>query len=268
MKRKTKRRIRYLSYMAPRILWLYRICKMYADNYRGINNSDMIINGEINLLNNVLPFCSGAILDVGANKGQWTKAVLSLMPNAHIHCFEPVQSLYKKLASNSFTDNITINPFGLGEKAEYLKIHIYGKDSELNSIYQSVSRKPIQTQKVKIVTAEEYCEQKDLQEIFFMKVDVEGHDLAVLKGAMSLFQNGCIQIAQFEYSANWIVARNYLKDFFELAETIPYNVYRIMPFGLMRIDKYLYKLDNFQHANYVLIHQAFQIPKKLKVIYR
>ena len=266
-KRAYKRRIRQLTYLMPRTGWVYRICKMYVDNYRGQNNYDMIINGELLFLRTVIPATtSKVIFDVGANHGQWAEAILELSPTSCIHCFEPTRSAFERLVSKDFPANVSLNQIGLGDKSSTMNMNIYGESSEINSVYKSATLTPIRIEEVDITTVVEYCKENNVRDIYFLKIDVEGHDFAVLKGAYELLLSEKISIVQLEYGSNWITARKYLKDLFEFVDSLPYTVYRIMPFGLMKISSYHPAADNFEHANYLLIHSAFQIPNKLKII--
>ena len=117
--RNRRRIIRKLSYYAPKSKLIYRICKMYVDNYQGVNNSDMEINGEVRFLNQFLSKRSKSIVfDVGANRGQWCRKVLSFDPSAQVHCFEPSRSTFQKLCSYPFPTNVVCNNIGLGSKTE------------------------------------------------------------------------------------------------------------------------------------------------------
>ena len=265
-KRSTRRRIRQLTYRLPRLHFWYRLCKLYTDNYNGINNSDMLINGELRFLQSVIDPHSSLIFDIGAHRGQWTEAILSILPNAQVHLFEPAPAAFEKLRRKNFPSTVILNQLGVGAEMGTLPMYIYGESSELNSLYENTNMTATGTEEIQIITVDEYCEKNDLDKIAFVKIDVEGHDMAVLRGARNMLQQGRIRILQFEYGANWIVARNYLKDVFDFVDGLPYRIFRIMPFGLMNIAKYTYDLDDFEHANYVLIHHDFDLPASLKQI--
>lgn len=262
-KRATKRKIRQLSYQVPRLKWLYRACKMYVDNYRGVNNSDMQINGELHLLKKLGAAENSVFIDVGANHGQWTAAVLAHYPTVNIHCFEPVPPTYERLKAKNFPPNVTLNQLGLGATAGTATMYLYRESSEINSMY--AHRAPTEETAIPITTLDDYCHDKGIENIHFLKIDVEGHDFAVLQGASQLFAEGKIQVTQFEYGANWIIARHYLKDVFDLVGGLPYQLYRLMPSGLLKIPVYAYALDTFEPANYLIVHDDFQFSIGLKI---
>jgi hypothetical protein len=44
-----------------------------------------------------------------------------------------------------------------------------------------------------------------------IKIDAEGHDLAVLRGGQQLLKTHAISVLQFEYNHRWIYSRTYLR---------------------------------------------------------
>ena len=225
----------------------------------------MIINGELHFLKALKSDDRLVFFDVGANRGQWTEAVISLFSNAEVHCFEPVESSYKYLTSRGFPSNVVLNHIGFGDHTETVKINIYGDGSEINSLYESWIINSAEKEDIQLMTSATYCNEKQVSLIFYMKIDVEGHDFAVIEGSRRLFEKGVISLAQFEYGSNWITARHYLKDVFDFVSELPYRIFRVMPFGLLRLDSYDVSLDNFEHANYLLVHNAFEFPSSIRI---
>ena len=64
-------------------------------------------------------------------------------------------------------------------------------------------------------TLDSYAEQSGVARFALVKIDAEGHDLAVLRGAHTLLAEHRIAVAQFEYNHRWILGRFYLRDAFE-----------------------------------------------------
>src|SRR4051794_532587 len=106
--RKFKRFVRALSYQMPRSRLLYRVCKLYVDNFHGDNNADMEANGELLFLRTTMASMNSdsIIFDVGANRGQWCEAVLAIQPHARIHCFEPATATWRHLSTRGFPKNV------------------------------------------------------------------------------------------------------------------------------------------------------------------
>ena len=70
-----------------------------------------------------------------------------------------------------------------------------------------------------------------------MKIDVEGFELNVLKGAKQLVDNDKILAIQFEFSEDMIDAKVFFKHFWKLLSN-NYAFYRILTNGLREIKEY------------------------------
>ena len=86
-----------------------------------------------------------------------------------------------------------------------------------NSLYELTGlRSAIATEEVTTTTLDAYTDHAGLGLLTLVKVDTEGHDLSVLRGAQKLFAEKRILAAQFEYNNRWIASRSFLRDAFEL----------------------------------------------------
>jgi len=227
---------------------------MYVDNFRGDNNSDLLINGESRLLRHYLPgtgVCT--VFDIGANHGQWCRQVLEAQPLAQVHCFEPSTKAFKKLLANNFPPNVICNNIGLGSQAVEGTLYVDNGFSELSSFHINDPERPITPEVVQIETLSGYCHVRGVDRISFLKIDVEGYELEVLKGAVSLLADRAIAAVQFEYGSTYISSRTLLKDVFELVQDFDYDFYKILPFTLLPIPKYETQLETFEASNYLML---------------
>lgn len=108
---------------------------------------------------------------------------------------------------------------------------------------------------VQMTTLGSYCHHHTIGRIDYLKIDTEGHDLHVLRGAAELIAEARVSIAQFEYNDVWVEARTFLKDVFDLLSGHPYTVYAIVPNGIVKRD-YGYQLERFQLVNCVALHDS------------
>lgn len=238
---------------------LYRLCQHYVDRYRGDNNSDIRTNGELYLLQQVLPDCR-IVFDVGANVGNWTALALTINPRIIVHCFEPSQATFSKLLEQGFPDNVVCNNFGLGSAIEERILYVFEEASGLNSLYERHGLEngwgllPQRNREiVRLDTLDHYCETRGIDAVDFIKVDVEGHELCVLEGARGMLERRSVKIVQFEYGGCNIDARVLLKDLFEFFDSLPYVLHKITPRGLCKVDRYDQRLENFQYQNWAAI---------------
>lgn len=70
-------------------------------------------NGEYWLLDRLGSGSPITVFDVGANCGEWSRAVLKRFPKAKVHAFEIVPETHAQLA-NTLSGSAIVNAFGLG----------------------------------------------------------------------------------------------------------------------------------------------------------
>jgi FkbM family methyltransferase len=129
------------------------------------------------------------IVDAGANVGQTAKAISMYFPNAVVYSFEPVSSTHRQLAQNlRGFPNVKCIPKALGEHAGR-KAMLLRRCSETNTLAGSPSRAQDLTgesEEVEIVTLDEFCSSRKVPDLDILKMDVQGWELNVLKGASRL----------------------------------------------------------------------------------
>lgn len=255
---------RFAIKLIPQNYKIYNLFKRYIDMYNGDNNDNMFINGEIHFLRNNLRD-KDIVFDVGAKIGEWTKFVLKFNKNIYIHCFEPSNYAFKQLVKNNFPINIICNNLGLSSKKEEKFLYSIKKGAGLNSLYQRKSfierigkNSELYKEKISLDTLENYCKQKNINHIDFLKVDVEGHEYEVLEGGKKMFENSQVNIIQFEYGGTYIDAHIFLKDIFDLFEGLNYNFYKIYPKNVRFIKSYRPKYENFQYQNWLIIRKDYK----------
>ena len=240
--------------------YLYKYCKRYAESCEGINNPDPTKNGELRVIRQFIPRCS-VVFDVGAHLGEWAQLVLKYNPAVQLHCFEPSAFTFQKLSAQNFPSNVICNNFGLSSQDGEAKLRIFTEGDGMNSLYQRSGLQDrgiaVQEKQETIVlkTLDGYCEEKNIQGIDFLKIDVEGHELGVLSGSERMLREKRIGIVQFEYGDCNIDSRVLLKDSFEVFKELPYEFYKVLPTGPRRVSSYSQQFENFQYSNWLAIHR-------------
>ena len=138
------------------------------------------------------------VLDVGANVGDVAVSALTNYPDARVICFEPVESTYKNLEKKlePYADRTYLYNFALSDQEEEGEINIttsHGANSispqakfhqECNPHVREVGK-----EKIKLVRLDDFAVNFPNQIIDIMKIDVEGHELKVLKGGVNFISN-------------------------------------------------------------------------------
>jgi len=145
------------------------------------------------------------IFDVGAHTGALSSEILSRYEAAELYAFEPQHSSFIKLSQN--INNPRFHPYELavGEQSGVASFYEYGHESTINSLVPNApyahrfNREP-EIKEVAVISIDDYCLKNGISKITILKIDTEGHDLAVLKGATAMLQKGAIDFILFEFN--------------------------------------------------------------------
>ncbi len=165
----------------------------------GYNQRDANIENEgtkNGLLNNFyqtlrsIGFIPEHIVDIGANRGTWTRKVLEYFPNAYYTLVEP-QAWMKKDIQDLLEKNnkIQFHGVGAGEKQGSFKFTIVDRDDSCSFAYTEEEAKKLGFEQVEVpvVTLNEFLPSTTLPIPDIIKIDAEGLDIGVLKGASDYF---------------------------------------------------------------------------------
>jgi FkbM family methyltransferase len=142
------------------------------------------------------------VFDVGANIGQTVTKWNKYFPNVEYHCFEPVSSTMAELKQNTARlSNIHYHQCALGTEKKETQIALFD-DSSLNSFLDSFKETDVKTESVQIDVLDEFCRKNSIKYIDVLKIDTEGFDLEVLKGATSMLESNSITFIQVEAGMN------------------------------------------------------------------
>jgi FkbM family methyltransferase len=176
--------------------------------------------------------------DVGGNMGHYTAALLDASTDAEIHVFEPSRSLASEIQAK-FQSNgkVIVNQIALSDRQEQLMLVAVHEGATTSTFHKHLDDVYEHTEEVTCETLDKYCEDNDIREIGLLKVDVEGHELKVLRGASRLLSETAIHLIQFDGGAA-VNSRVFFYDFWELLRGYGYEIYRVLPAGLTHVTTY------------------------------
>lgn len=131
-------------------------------------------------------------LDIGANVGYFSLLAAAIQPRCRIFSFEPVKDLFEKLEQNIFLNqikNINAVNAATGEVDEERKLFLSGSDNLGMSSFQEPENFSGMKETVKVISIDHWFESSGLSKIDLLKLDVEGSELATLKGMKEVLQN-------------------------------------------------------------------------------
>ena len=90
-----------------------------------------------------------------------------------------------------------------------------------------------------------------------MKLDVEGFELQCLQGAGKYINK--IKVIQFEFGGCNIETRTFFRDFWCFFSKYNFDLYRISPFSLVKLDKYSENYENFLTTNFIAVNRKLNV---------
>jgi FkbM family methyltransferase len=238
---------------------LLRMVELGAAALQGKGWGTATIHEEVKLAISLLPRRGAIVIDAGANRGDWSRAMLG-RAGARLEtliAFEPSR------AHVALLDAIRDPRFewvrsGLGEHAE--DSTLYAIESGIGSA--SVFKRRLDHMNVAIsyeepihlLALDQVAEQRGLDRIDFLKMDVEGNELKVLAGASRLLSTRAIRALSFEFGGCDIDARVFFQDFWYLLREHGYRLFRAAPPSrLLPVAEYTEDLECFRTSNYFAV---------------
>lgn len=202
------------------------------------------------------------IFDVGANKGQFLQLLLDnlFVSDYKVFCFEPVKETFKVLEEKfGGIEKISLINKGLDNSVNISKI-FFDKPGSLRA---SKYRRDLRhlgldfslSEDVQYTTLDQFCSSSGVDYIDLLKIDVEGNEYNVLKGAEKLLKNGQIKLITFEFGRAQIDSGTFFKDLYYYLKKFGLEyIYRIHPSGYLQpIPEYDEKNEVFFTTNYLAV---------------
>jgi len=236
---------------------LWRAGRRLYTYARGEGPNDPHRNGEYWLLRHVLTRSVRTLhvlLDIGANRGDWTAEALRLSERSlSVHAFEP-SCFSRAILTQRFADqsNVTIHSTALSNESGKATFYSNGDAAGINSL-SSVSGTCTET--VVVGTLDEFLQREDIAPVAMIKIDTEGFDSLVLRGAEGCLARGAVEVVQFEYNWRWLLNHACLRDVFELIRDKPYRLGKLIAHSVDYYDVWHPELDRFFETNCVLVRR-------------
>ncbi|MHC5060097.1 MAG: FkbM family methyltransferase [Planctomycetota bacterium] len=239
--------------------------KVYNDNpsfdNAGFNDNNYLENGEFELIRQLIK-ADDVVFDIGANTGDWSALVLSSIASVKLHSFEPVGDVFTRLQTNLRGVEVFLYNIAFSDKNEARTFFYYNKTlklARLSTFYRRCEKiehdldiKPVQIT-VQARTLDSFCSENEISHIDYLKIDTEGAELDVLRGAAGMLRAHRVRKIQFEYGGNYSDARTTLRQVCELLTSYGYSIFRVIPWGLTHIGRWRDTLENYQYSNYVAV---------------
>lgn len=133
----------------------------------------------------------GVILDVGANLGTHALTLATIRPGCIVHAFEPSPETFERLSANVVKNhflNIETHLLALGEAPGKLKFNNDQSSPGTNRLINDSENSLDSLIDVDVKTIDGFLENYGDQQVAFLKIDVEGFEPSVLRGARHILQ--------------------------------------------------------------------------------
>ena len=199
-------------------------------------------------------------LDIGSNIGEYTKLLLS-HTNSKVVSFEPLPEAFKELKKikSNFEARLEIYNIAIGAETTKLDLFFGDQKSEKASLVPNLeklsfigsqNKNKISVEVKKLDYYEDYFEDKQID---FIKIDTEGFEYEVLKGAEKILKKHKPKFIQIEFNWHQLIRNNTLYNISKLVNS--YDVFRILPHGnkLLHVDPSRPENNIYHLSNYVFI---------------
>ncbi|WP_339869207.1 FkbM family methyltransferase [uncultured Algoriphagus sp.] len=172
-------------------------------------------------------------IDVGANQGEYSLwAARKVGTNGKVVSFEPMPQLFDQLTANirlneSFQKTISPVKLGLSDKKGEVTLYASEDSNEGTNTIYNTEKFSIELGKIQLDTLDEQIEELKINKVNFLKIDVEGAELQVLKGALNTLKKH-LPILLLEINKDACIAGGYLpEDILELLKPFNYSFSKI-----------------------------------------
>jgi len=205
-------------------------------------------------------------IDVGANVGKYTNLLLS-ETNSEIISFEPLKAAFRELKKieKEYPNRLKVFNYAIGDENTNLELNFsdeksekatFSKDIDKLSFFDHEKNKKIMTD---IVTLDSFfLDNSSLlnkKNIDLIKIDTEGFELEVIKGAKDTIENKRPKYIQLEFNWHQLFKNHSMYKFSQYLNN--YELFQILPFGekLIKVDPRRPEANIFHLSNFVYIRK-------------
>jgi FkbM family methyltransferase len=140
------------------------------------------------------------VFDVGANQGHFSKELSRYHPKSTFYCFEPFPETFDILKVNLPESNFHHFKLALGDIAETIMVSQNDANQSDTNTLVNFKDSGNQSNKVSIQinTLDKFIIEHSMESIDLLKIDTEGFDLKVLKGAEKILKKGLVKLIYVE----------------------------------------------------------------------
>jgi len=154
-------------------------------------NFDMYEKDDSEMLFNLVKD-GDTIFDIGANIGWYSIHLAKKFPNSKIYSFEPIPETFNQISSNTELNestNIRLNNLALSSKKEKLTFYYSPTVTGASSSKNITENQNMTKLEIEADTIDNFIMTNSIDNLDFVKCDVEGAEYFVYQGGLETFKN-------------------------------------------------------------------------------
>ncbi len=221
-------------------------------------------DGEARAVSKQIKRPDAVIFDVGANDGRWSLALARQLgsENGQFYLFECSPYVLPRLRERlGKIPRATLVEAAVSHESGTVQLHTPTRGSGLASLHErrdvGIQQEHYESISVRSVTIDSVVEERGIERIDLLKMDIEGHELHALKGAARILGRRGVAAIEFEFGSANVNSRTFFRDYYDLLTEAGFAISRIAPRGtLFPVQAYHERLEYFRGAtNYLAVLQ-------------
>jgi FkbM family methyltransferase len=174
------------------------------------------------------------IFDVGAHFGESVQRYKARFPQATLYCFEPSPASYQTLLhATEADDRVFCYETAIAQRPGTVNFYenqnsftdsLLALEDESNKNWGQNLYHPKSQVEVKMTSLDDFCTKENITQIDILKIDVQGGEFDVLKGAETLLESQAISVIYAEIIIRpTYQGQHHLHDYFALLSSLGYE---------------------------------------------
>jgi FkbM family methyltransferase len=166
------------------------------------------------------------VFDVGANIGFYTTLFADLVgPAGHVHSFEPDPLSFGILRRRTARHaNVVVNQAAVGDHSGSITLFCNRSNRADNRVHASLGKETAEAVEVSLTTLDAYCEAHGIDRIDAVKMDIQGAEVAALRGFRQTLARTRPQWLMIEFSPEHLrAAGSGTEDFWTILDELGFE---------------------------------------------
>lgn len=203
-------------------------------------------------------------IDVGSNIGEYSLEILKNL-KTNVIAFEPMSDCdeYLKKIHNKYGIRFSYYLYALSNKNSEDIIYFGASTGGLSTIEKSVNeidylkKNNVNSMKIEKKMLDSYLDNKNFNNIDFIKIDVEGHEFKVLEGGMNFINKHKVKLIQIEFNIHHLYVGNSILQFSKKLKNYVVTQMNLINGKLVVVDEESFLSNIYQLSNFVFIEKEF-----------